>query len=203
MTTQHLTAQEVVQFRRSERARLLALRQATTQEQKAQMIEKIAAGLDSLLPRLRGQKISLYWPIRGELDLRQWMARAHAAGAQIVLPVVLVKNSPLIFREWAPGCRMERGIWNIPIPADGESIVPDVVVAPLVGVDSQCYRLGNCGGYYDRTLAQCGAATNVIGVGHDFCEIPTIHPMPWDIPMDHVILGNGHILRRAPNPDWV
>ncbi len=194
---------EVAAFRRAERARLIALRHSTSSDEKARMIAAIEEQLDHIVTPAPDMVISLYWPIRGELDLRSWMTRVSASGAIVVLPVLVAKNRPLVFRAWTQGCRMERGIWNIPIPAEGESIVPNVVVAPLVGVDARCFRLGNGGGYYDRTLAECDAATRVIGVGHDFCEIPTIYPMPWDIPMDRVILGDGRMLRRTPDPDPV
>lgn len=188
---------EVAQFRRAERDRLIALRRATPQEDKARMIAEISASLDKAVAPAAGMTISLYWPIRAELDLRGWMARAQAAGARTVLPVVAAKDRPLLFRAWEPDCRMERGIWNIPVPAEGELLVPDIVIAPLVGVDADCYRLGNGGGYYDRTLAELDGVTRIIGIGHDFCLIPTIRPMPWDVPMTTVILGDGRTWHRA------
>jgi hypothetical protein len=79
--------------------------------------------------------VSLYWPFRGELDLREWRAGVIERGVRVALPVVVAKAHPLIFREWRPGCRIERGVWNIPAPADGEVLTPDVVLAPLVGFD--------------------------------------------------------------------
>jgi 5-formyltetrahydrofolate cyclo-ligase len=37
----------------------------------------------------------------------------------------------------------------------------------------------------------------VIGVGFDFCKMPTIFPMPWDIPMQIVVLGDGSVNHRS------
>jgi 5,10-methenyltetrahydrofolate synthetase len=142
-------------------------------------------------------RIAVYWPIRGEPDLRGWMERAHAAGATALLPVVVKKSAPLIFRNWSPGCAMDRGAWNIPVPAEGRTITPDVVVSPLLGVDDACFRLGNGGGYYDRTLAEMDPLPRVIGVGFPDCRIPTIFPMPWDIPMQVVVLADGSV-RHPP-----
>lgn len=91
---------------------------------------------------------------------------------------------------------MERGIWNIPVPASGRRAHPDIVVSPLLGVDKACFRLGNGGGYYDRTLAALDPQPQVIGVGFPDCRMPTIFPMPWDIAMDVVVLADGSIEHR-------
>ena len=74
-------------------------------------------------------------------------------GGRCALPVVVEKKAPLVFRLWKPGGRLVPGVWNIPIPADGDEVLPDVVIAPVVGFDSACYRLGYGGGFFDRTLA--------------------------------------------------
>ncbi len=51
-------------------------------------------------------------------------------------------------------------------------------VRALVGVDRDCYRLGNGGGYYDRALARLDPLPRLIGAGSAGCRIPTIYPMP-------------------------
>ena len=57
-------------------------------------------------------------------------------------------------------------MWNIPIPAEGAAVIPDVVLAPLVGFDPQNYRLGYGGGFFDRTLAALPTKPLVIGLGY-------------------------------------
>jgi len=111
----------------------------------------IAVHLDELLPNLTRIVVSLYWPFRGEPDLRNWADAIRARGAICALPVVVGKNAPLIFRFWGPGEPLARGVWNIPIPADGAQLTPDVVIAPVVGFDRQGYRLGYGGAFFDRT----------------------------------------------------
>ncbi|MDX1785296.1 MAG: 5-formyltetrahydrofolate cyclo-ligase [Roseovarius sp.] len=185
------TARDVNRFRKAERARLYALRNEGTVADRAQLSDNIAAELDQALTDLADRTIAVYWPIRSEPDLRAWMTRAHEAGARILLPVVVTKNAPLIFRQWTPGCAMERGIWNIPVPANGAEAIPDTVISPLLGVDEAGYRLGNGGGYYDRTLAALDKKPLVIGIGAPNCRIKTIYPMPWDIPMSMTVLGDG------------
>ncbi len=191
-------AKDVAQFRRGERARLYELRRATSQADNARMAEVVGEELDRLIGPPEGRTIAAYWPIRGELDLRAWMKRAHEAGAKIVLPVVLEKAQPLIFRPWAPRCKMERGVWNIPVPSEGEAVQPDIVISAVLGIDEELYRLGNGGGFYDRTLAAMDTLPWVIGVGQPFARMKSIFPMPWDIPMRTVILGDGTVEGDVP-----
>lgn len=192
-----VAARDVARFRRAERARLVAARRDLSVEERGVLTGRLAAALTGLLGDAAGASIAVYWPIRGEPDLRDWMGAAHRSGAAILLPVVVEKDAPLVFRRWTPGCAMRRGIWNIPVPAEGGSQRPDIVVAPLVGVDARLFRLGNGGGYYDRTLAGLDPPPRAIGVGFPFCRIPTIYPMPWDMPMHSVVLADGTIRHRA------
>ncbi len=146
-------AADTARWRKSKREELIAARLAVPVDERARVAGEVAEELDRLIAPGPGRIISLYWPFRGELDLRDWMRGAHERGARIALPVVVEKAQPLIFREWSPGCRMERGVWNIPIPAKDNRILPNVVISPLVGYDPSCFRLGYGGGFYDRTLA--------------------------------------------------
>ncbi len=125
------------------------------------------------------------------------MATLHAADAQVLLPVVIEKNQPLEFHSWSPDCRMARGVWDILVPADGVAVTPDVVIAPLVGADRAGFRLGNGGGYYDRALALFEPRPQIIGVGDAGCLIPTIYPMPWDIPINEILLSDGTWLKPS------
>jgi 5,10-methenyltetrahydrofolate synthetase len=189
------TARDVARFRRAERERLYALRRATPIAEQRHMAGIVSALLGDL-GLVPGDIVSGYWPIRGELDLRPWLAGLVARGVHVALPVVEERDTPLSFRLWMPGARMERGAWNIPVPADGGVVRPHVVIAPLVGVDGAGFRLGNGGGYYDRTLALL-RPREIVGVGHDFARLRTINPMPWDIPMTLVALGDGSKWRPA------
>ncbi|MFC0200327.1 5-formyltetrahydrofolate cyclo-ligase [Paracoccus rhizosphaerae] len=189
------TARDVARFRRAERARLVAARALASQDRE-KATHALIEGLGQIIASRAGMSIAAYWPIRGEPDLRPWMSTAHAAGARVLLPVVVEKLAPLNFHAWWPDCRMSCGVWNIPVPIEGEAGVPDVVIAPLVGVDKALYRLGNGGGYYDRTLARMDPRPRIIGVGFAGCLLPTIYPMPWDVPMSEVLLSDGTYLER-------
>lgn len=145
--------------------------------------------------------IGFYWPIRGEYDARKLVAALIDRGAHAAMPVVVEKSAPLIFRDWHPGTRMANGFWDIPVPAEGEPVIPTALLVPLVGFDDRGYRLGYGGGYYDRTLASLPAKPFAIGVGYELSHLGTIYPQPHDIPMS-AIVTEGRVLRgtaaRAP-----
>jgi 5-formyltetrahydrofolate cyclo-ligase len=182
---------EVRRWRKAERERLIAARLAIPASLRTEMSEQIAARLDAAIGDPAGRLVSLYWPFRGEPDMRPWMERIAARGGRTALPVVVEKGQPLEFRAWRAGEPLEKGVWNIPIPVAGPAVFPDIVIAPVVGFDPGNYRLGYGGGFFDRTLASLPRKPLVIGIGYAMQAIPTIHPQPHDIPMDMIVTEDG------------
>lgn len=182
---------DIMRWRRTERQRIIDQRLKLTAEQRRRHANSIARHLTDALGDAHGQTVGVYWPFRGEPSLRPWMEQMHADGVQCALPIVVERHAPLVFRTWWPGAPMARGTWNIPVPADGVDVRPDIVVSPVVGFDPTCYRLGYGGGFYDRTLAAMARKPLVIGVGFAMSAIATIHPLPHDVPMDLIITEDG------------
>jgi 5-formyltetrahydrofolate cyclo-ligase len=185
---------EVMAWRRAQRTRLLEARLRMPVAAKQQASARIIENLDRYCRAARlpqaGTLISGYWPLRGEPDMRPWLAQLNEAGWRTVLPVVVEKGRPLVFRRWSPGCAMEKGFWNIPVPADPAEFTPRLLLAPVVGFDAKGYRLGYGGGYFDRTLALLRSLQvefHAIGIGYAEAQLPTIHPLPHDIALDTVV----------------
>jgi 5,10-methenyltetrahydrofolate synthetase len=191
-----MTPEAVAQWRKVERARLIAQRLALPADVRADHARRIAQRLDALIGDPAGLIVSAYWPFRGEPDLRPWLEALRGRGARTALPVVVAKGAPLVFRLWRQGDPLARGVWNIPVPrADAEEVRPQIALAPVVGFDIDCYRLGYGGGFFDRTLAALPASIIAIGVGYAQAALPTIHPQPFDIPMRHVVTESGTTTR--------
>jgi 5,10-methenyltetrahydrofolate synthetase len=192
--TKPLDRQQIMDWRRDERQRLIEQRLRAPVEQRQLASTQIGHRLDAVW---RGQGrlkpdtiVSAYWPLRGEPDLRPWLGELHGQGMICVLPVVVEKGAPLQFRRWSPGCAMEKGFWNIPVPADPVTFTPQLLISPVVGFDRQCYRLGYGGGYFDRTLALLQSQQrdyHVMGVGYAACELATIHPLTHDIALHGIV----------------
>jgi 5-formyltetrahydrofolate cyclo-ligase len=186
-----VTPDEVKAWRRSERQRLLALRTATPAAPRRVWGRAIEARLHPMLAERPGMILGVYWPFQAEFDARPLVERLIAAGFSAALPVVVDKKGPLEYRIWRPGDPLIDGVWGIPIPERREVVVPQAVLAPLVGFDRQCYRLGYGGGYFDRTLASLTPKPTAIGVGFELSRLETIHPQDFDIPMDLIVTEAG------------
>ena len=174
-------------WRRSERKRLLALRLALSPAVRRAASRAIAEQVYAVLGERPGITVGAYWPFQGEFDPRPLIDRLIAGGWRAALPAVVDRKGPLEYRRWRPGEPLVAGVWDIPVPEKREIAVPDAVLAPLVGFDRQCYRLGYGGGYFDRTLAALAPRPLAIGVGFELSRIRTIYPQPFDIPMDVVV----------------
>ncbi|MFN0263097.1 5-formyltetrahydrofolate cyclo-ligase [Tepidamorphus sp. 3E244] len=182
---------DVMRWRKGERKRLLDQRLEGTAEHRRELAGRIAENLEAEFGDVSGKTISFYWPLKGEPDLRPLMAHVIASGGACALPVVVERNTPLHFHSWAPGESLEKGFWNIPVPRDVHEVQPDIVLAPVVGFDAGCFRLGYGGGYFDRTLASLTERPRVVGVGYAAARIETIYPLPHDIALDVVVTENG------------
>jgi 5-formyltetrahydrofolate cyclo-ligase len=195
-------ARDVARWRKAERERLIGARRAFPMQFRADQAVLIVQALDEIIAATGIAKpaVSVYWPIQGEPDLRPWMHALFQSGKDVALPVAIALAQPLVFREWRPDARLARGLWGIPYPADGEVMVPNVVIAPVVGYDRRCYRLGYGGGFFDRTLAQLNPKPLTIGVGYPGAELHTIYPQPHDIAMDWVITGSAKLHNPSPEP---
>ena len=182
---------EVMQWRKAERQRLIGERLAINSDVRRLHDKQIAVNLEEIIGELEGLIVSAYWPFRGEPDLRRFMAEVSDRGGQCALPAVVEPRKPLVFRPWRSGEPLIRGVWNIPVPVTPEEVVPDIVIAPIVGFDRACYRLGYGGGFYDRTFATMKKSPRKLGVGYRQQALLTIHPQPNDIPLDMLITEEG------------
>ena len=182
---------EIRGLRREWRASLIARRKAMPQPERQRLQPVITGVLAKQFPELKSGIVGFYWPFRGEIGLHHLVRELIAAGAGAALPVVIEKGQPLEFRAWRPGAPLERGVWDIPVPAERQVVHPTALLVPVVGFDEGGYRLGYGGGYYDRTLAASHPRPLAIGVGYEFQQLATIHPQPHDVPMDAVVTEAG------------
>ncbi len=184
-------------WRKSQRELLIAARLALSLVVRETWRRRIDDYLERSFPGLAGCRLAFCWPIKGEYDARHIARTLRALGALTALPVVVAPRSPLIFREWHPGVELAKGPLDIPYPVNTPEVTPDAVLLPMNGWDAQGYRLGYGGGFFDRTLAALAKKPVVIGVSHELARLETIHPQPWDIPMDYVVTERG-VYRRDP-----
>jgi len=170
--------EELTSWRKGERARLIAAREALDAATLERLRLSIDAHLERSFPGLATAKLAFCWPIRGEYDARPFA-------------------QPLVFREWHPGVTLASGPLGIPYPLSSEPVVPSAMLLPMIGWDEAGYRLGYGAGFFDRTLASLTKRPAVIGVSYELARMHSIQPQGWDIPMDWVVTERG-VYRRDP-----
>lgn len=143
-----------------------------------------------------------YHALGSELSPWPVLRRLAERGARIALPVAVAPATPLIFRAYETGASLETDAARIPSPtADAEALVPDLVIAPLLAFDRAGYRLGQGGGYYDRTLEQLRKAGSVfvIGLAYAGQQIDAAPRDDHDQPLDAILTETGYY--RVPTRD--
>ncbi|RXZ36516.1 5-formyltetrahydrofolate cyclo-ligase [Oxalobacteraceae bacterium CAVE-383] len=141
----------------------------------------------------RPASLGVYWPIRGEPDLRPLYAVLQAHGVQLALPVVhdpehagdAGRAQPLRFLAWTPGEQLLTDRFGAAAPARQRPLAPSALLIPCVGFNAQRVRLGYGGGFYDRLLAQTPRPLT-LGVAYDCAEVG-FNGEAHDIAMDAIV----------------
>jgi len=153
--------------------------------------ERLADHFLAQVPLAAGAAVSGYWPMRDEIDPRPLLGRLHESGHGCALPVVVARGQPLRFRAWSPGMRLEVKAFGLSEPPpEAATVIPALLLVPLLAFDAGGYRLGYGGGYFDRTLAALrGAERRVLAVGLAYAgqEVAELPRTPGDEPLDWVV----------------
>ena len=193
-----MIADELTSWRKAERKRLIAAREALDASTVERFRLRIDSHLERSFPGLVAARIAICWPLRGEYDARPFAGRLHDLGAVTALPVVVGPKQPLVFREWHPGVPLASGPRGIPYPRNSAPVLPSIVLLPLRGWDEAGYRLGDGTDHFDRTLASMAPKPVAIGISYELARMKSIHPQSGDIPMDWVVTERG-VYRRDPD----
>lgn len=184
-----------VEWRKNQRAELMARREAVATTDYRRWSAAISAALEQGFPALQKGVVGFCWPHRGEYDPRPAMDFFQQHGATLALPEVVNEaqdnDAPLRFRKWWPEAPMRPGAYAIPVPDNTERVTPSALIMPMLGFDQQGYRLGYGGGYFDRTLVAIKPRPLAIGVAFEMLRLSSVHPQPHDIAMDFVVTEAG------------
>ena len=177
---------------REEMLRRRAALPATAMSQASQSVARHFADhpILAFVPSFAG-----YIAMRSEIDIIpvfDIMARYRKITA---LPAVTPQNN-LIFRRWQRGDTLKRHA-TLSVeepPATHESLIPSLVLVPLLAFDADGYRLGYGAGYYDRTITamrQFETPPLFIGVAYGMQEVERIPTEPHDAPLDGILTELG------------
>jgi 5-formyltetrahydrofolate cyclo-ligase len=186
----------VIHAKAANRANALAARSRARAAASDDIGERIAAVFLDAIAAEPGEIVAGYCPRGDEVDVRPLLAALHGQGIACALPVVERRASPLVFRVWEPGAALSEGAYGIPEPsASSEAVIPTIVLVPLLAFDRAGHRLGNGGGYYDRTLAvlRDEGKVLVVGVGFAAQEVACLPAESHDQRLDWVVTEKGAI----------
>jgi 5-formyltetrahydrofolate cyclo-ligase len=136
--------------------RSLALARRAALSEAARQDASLAA-CSRLLPFIQmGEIVSLFWPMRDEIDPRGLIEPVLAAGGRIAMPVI--EKRRMFFRLFEGEESLEPGVFGTRHPHAGMPVVdPDFVIAPLAAFDRSGGRIGYGAGYYDAAIADLAA----------------------------------------------
>jgi len=124
-----------------------------------------------------GVIVAGYVPARGEADPLPLMKRLRTVGHPLALARVAEKGQPLHFHLWRDNeVPLKSTLGMMEAAADWPSIIPDVLLIPLLGFDKNGYRLGYGGGFYDRSLHSLRMRASVLAVGIAFAGQEMVLP---------------------------
>lgn len=144
---------------------------------------------------LRAQRIGFYLPQGGEFDVHPLLEHALGMRLACYLPVLPRRGRVMRFGRVMRHTPMQPNRYGIPEPVDARPLRArqlDLLLMPLVGFDSQGYRLGMGGGYYDATLAfmahrRLWRKPRLVGIAYECQHADALPHDPWDMPLDAVL----------------
>ncbi len=179
-------------WRKQTRSQLRALREDLKEQANERCSSEVITQLKATELPGDHRKVGCYWPLAGEVDLRPLISDLFTQGVQVALPAIIESSQSLEFWRWVPGQTLcTAGRWGIPTPQKPAPLTVSVLLIPLLGFDKDGYRLGNGGGYYDRTLAKLSPRPLTIGIGLECTRLHTIYPQAHDIAMDYIVTEAG------------
>tara|TARA_B100000700_G_scaffold1335_1_gene1753 strand:- start:35 stop:622 length:588 start_codon:yes stop_codon:yes gene_type:complete len=111
---------------------------------------KVKSALKELIKKYHvdGKYIGIYWPLKGEVDIR---FIKELNNQKIALPSSS-KVKGLKYHHWSNN-QLELDSNKIPAPLGEQAIRPSdisILFVPAIAIDLEGYRLGYGGGYFDR-----------------------------------------------------
>lgn len=159
------------------------------------------AGVHALLGSMTFEPhtAALYLPLGSEIDTAPLAAEFARRGLKLALPRVDEADAPMAFHAWKPGDPVEADLQGCQAPmASAPTLEPDLFILPLVAFDRTGGRLGQGGGYYDRTLAALRGHIRPVFIGLAFCgqEVARVPVDAHDQKLDGILTERGYMPAR-------
>ncbi|TAM10242.1 MAG: 5-formyltetrahydrofolate cyclo-ligase [Nevskiaceae bacterium] len=151
--------------------------------------------------------IGIYLSQGSELGTAPAIRALLAHDIQVYVPVVtrLPKKRELYFVRLDKTTPLRRAAYGIrePVRRTRHRVARrlDVVLVPLVAFDDRGGRLGQGGGYYDRSFARrCARRPLLVGYAYHVQRVDTLPLDAWDVRLDAILTERGFHKCRAFSP---
>lgn len=176
------------------REKFLFLRDMIPEEVRIKKSKIIVEKISKLSKFVSGEKIMLYYPFRGEVDLLSMVKDFN--DKTFYFPVVDFENKKIVVKEYSEPFKKNRfGIYE---PVNGKELenilLLDMIVVPGIVFDTNCYRIGYGGGYYDKFLYNLPVFS--VGVCFDEQLIEKIPVEKNDVQVDMVITDKKEVYKN-------
>ncbi|MGC2939385.1 MULTISPECIES: 5-formyltetrahydrofolate cyclo-ligase [unclassified Brevibacterium] len=170
----------------------------------------VAASAWNVIQKAPIRSLLAYAALPGEPDLDPALDQFLAAGGTVYLPVVTTVGEPLMFGQVTGSMASlePHGRWGIREPAQDSTLLTaaqllsptvglDLIFVPALGFGIDGARLGNGGGFYDRTFGPHGAeplGSELRVVGVCFAEeigLTGLVAEDWDLRIPAAVTEDG------------
>ena len=103
----------------------------------------------------------------------------------------------MVFRAYCEGDALALDVMGMAAPTEAAApLVPDVLILPLLAFDRQGGRLGQGGGFYDRTLQSLRQAGQILAIGLAYAkqEVDCVPMDEFDQSLDAILTEIGYIV---------
>lgn len=145
---------------------------------------------------IRSKNIACYIPIKNEVDVWPIIKTIWLQGKNCYLPVFDTKEKHCLqFVKFNKDNKLTITKYKSFQPEiHSQKIISpqnlDLVIVPLLGFNTNRFRLGRGAGCYDRTFAfkkqNPKTKPYLLGVGYE-CQHVDFEPQPWDVMMDEIV----------------
>ena len=140
--------------------------------------------------------VALYQARGAEIETTPLARALMELGCDLTLPCVETRDAPLTFRTWVPGDELAPDLVGSAAPlATVPEAAPDLIITPLLAFDPFGQRLGQGGGYYDRTFAVRPEAVRV-GLAWAKQQVERLPAEAHDIALHGVLTETGYTPAR-------
>ena len=144
------------------------------------------------------QTASLYFPINNEISPFDFINYLQKKNVTLSLPLIDKKKKSLIFKKWVPTDQLTQGPLGTMQPSKTQiTILPQILVVPMLSFDRGLFRLGYGGGYYDKSIYILKKHFQkqkkffiTIGLAYSIQEEKKIPREKHDMKLDYIITEN-------------